>query len=532
LPASLLNRALVAAALSACVATLLLLLGPPGRDLAAHAYQRELFLEHGFALWNNLWYAGRYSFVTYSVLYYPLAAAVGIAPLAVASIAAATYAFALVAGREWGESARWPTFAFAVVWTFTVFSAAYPFALGFALALLALSALQVHRTWRFAVLAAFALAASPLAFVFLTLVLLAVAAARRTTTRGLLVPALAVVAIVAVELLLRRLFADSGRFPFPTREFVAIVLFCIVGAALTARVARARTLHTLFIVYLAACAVVFAVPSSIGENIARLRFAAIPLALLTITLRQWRPLLVSVPVLLLAVSYNLTPLAASVVVGSNDPTAERAFWQPVVAFLREHSTPAYRVEVVDTKGHWGAAYLPRAGIPLARGWYRQDDFPQNRILYRRYDSGDYLRWLRRLAVRYVVLTPGPHDYSARREATLLRSERSGLRVAWRTPTVTIYAVPKPRPLAVGPHPAAVVALTPTRARLRVAGPGTYDVAIRSSPYWQASRGCLTASDGGMLRLTVQRAGAVELRFAVTRRALVETLVGEHETCAD
>ena len=50
-------------------------------------YQRAVFLDHGFALWNNLWYAGRYSFVTYSLLYYPLAAAVGIRPLAVATVA-------------------------------------------------------------------------------------------------------------------------------------------------------------------------------------------------------------------------------------------------------------------------------------------------------------------------------------------------------------------------------------------------------------------------------------------------------------
>ena len=75
---------------------LLAWLGPPGTDLAAHAYQRTLFLEHGFTLWNNFWYAGRYSFVTYSVLYYPLAALLGIRLLAVATIALAALAFAVV----------------------------------------------------------------------------------------------------------------------------------------------------------------------------------------------------------------------------------------------------------------------------------------------------------------------------------------------------------------------------------------------------------------------------------------------------
>src|SRR5437764_333233 len=79
---------LVPATGAALLAALLVWLGPPGTDLAAHVYQRTLFLEHGFVLWNNFWYSGRYSFVTYSVLYYPLAAVLGIKLLAVLIVAA------------------------------------------------------------------------------------------------------------------------------------------------------------------------------------------------------------------------------------------------------------------------------------------------------------------------------------------------------------------------------------------------------------------------------------------------------------
>ena len=74
------------AAAAGLLAALLVWLGPPGTDLAAHVYQRTLFIEHGFVLWNNFWYAGRYSFVTYSLIYYPLAALFGIKVLALASI--------------------------------------------------------------------------------------------------------------------------------------------------------------------------------------------------------------------------------------------------------------------------------------------------------------------------------------------------------------------------------------------------------------------------------------------------------------
>src|SRR5690349_24323377 len=98
------GEALLSAAAAASIAAMLVWLGPPGTDLAAHAYQRALFLQHGFTLWNNFWYAGRYSFVTYSLIYYPLAAVVGIKLLAVATIAFAALAFAAVAWREWGPS--------------------------------------------------------------------------------------------------------------------------------------------------------------------------------------------------------------------------------------------------------------------------------------------------------------------------------------------------------------------------------------------------------------------------------------------
>ena len=54
---------------------------------------------------------------------------------------------------------------------------------------------------------------------------------------------------------------------------------------------------------------------------------------------------------------------------------------PRSRYLHAHLSPSYRVEAVDTAEHWPAAYLPDAGIPIVRGWYRQSDFPQNELLY-------------------------------------------------------------------------------------------------------------------------------------------------------
>ena len=107
--------------------------------------------------------------------------------------------------------------------------------------------------------------------------------------------------------------------------------------------------------------------------------------------------------------------------------------------------------MVDTTGHWAAAYLAEAHIPIARGGYRQDDFPQNELLYDDLlGPKAYGAWLRGLGVRYVVLTSAPADYSARAEAALLRSGRSGLWRVLETPRLTIFAVPRPRPILTGP----------------------------------------------------------------------------------
>jgi hypothetical protein len=526
---TLVREAALCATLAAVLASLLVWLGPPGADFAAHAYQRSAFLEHGFALWNNFWYAGRYSFVTYSLVYYPLAALLGIKLLAVASITGAALAFALLLGREWGATARPSVRTFSLVWGAVVLSGAFPFLLGFALALLGLCALQAGRRWVFAACAALALAASPLAFLLLTVVLVGVGVARWRERRRFAVPAAFVGAMLAAEVLLWRLFPDNGRYPFSWQELLAACLFCVAGIALTWRVDSARVLCWFFVAYLGGVLAVFAVPSAVGENVARLRFAALPMMVLAFSLRRWRPLPVALAVLPLTLSWNVTPLAFSFVSSEDDPAAARAYWQPAVKYLQHHLSLSYRVEAVDTAGHWDAVYLPRAGVPLARGWFRQNDFPQNKVFYD--DEGlmpaAYLRWLRSLGIRYVVLTDARPDYSARAEAKLLRSGRSHLIPVWRSRHITIYEVPSPRALITGPAPAKVVELTQTKLTVRVASAGTYRLAIRYSPYWMVSTGCLDPAPDSMMLLRAPAAGSVQLRFHVNARRAIAAFAGRH-----
>ena len=525
------REATFSAGAAGALAAVLAWLGPPGSDLAAHAYQRAVFLQHGFSLWNNFWYAGRYSFITYSVLYYPLAALLGIKLLAVATIATAALAFAVVIGREWGPTARWSSRTFAVVWAGIVLSAAFPFALGIALALLALWAVQARSHWRFALLAGLTLAASPLAFLLLALLLGAIAIERRAEPRRLLLPAAVIGAAGAIELLLWRAFPEGGHYPFSLKELFAASTFCVIGAALTWRVERARVLTFVFVVYWCACLALYAVPSAVGENIARMRYAAIPVAVLALSLRRWRPRILCLAAFALAMVWNLSPLAANYARASADPAHSTAYWADAVAYLHAHLSPSYRVEAVDTTGHWAAVYLPRAGIPLARGWFRQDDFPQNRLLYSPLGPRAYQAWLRRLGVRYVVLTSGQADYSSRGEAALLESGRSGLTPVLYSPNATIYRVPRPRALVTGP--ARVLGLTQSGMSLVLSRGGRYRIAFRFSPYWHPSAGCVLKSPDGMIQLIAPRGGLVTLRFDVGVEGALREVRGHHSiSCAD
>jgi len=120
---------------------------------------------------------------------------------------------------------------------------------------------------------------------------------------------------------------------------------------------------------------------------------------------------------------------------------------------------------------------------------------------------------------------------ARDEAKLLKSGKSGLTRVLRTPHVTIYAVPSPRPLITGPAPASVVSLTESQVTVRAAEAGTYRLAIRYSPYWMASTGCLDPGQDSMIRLRIPAAGTVKLSIHVNARRALDAFAGQRpQTC--
>jgi hypothetical protein len=519
------------AVLASVVTILVILLAPAGPDIPAHLFQRAFYMEHGFSLWNNLWYAGQYDFVTYSLIYYPLAALLGLGPLAVLSVAQATAAFAVVARRGLGDATRWASWSFALLWPGVVLTGALPFALGVGFGLMAAAALQARAHRTFAIMAVLTLAASPLAFLFLALPLAGAAIVHWSQWRRFRAPLCLMAAVLAFELVIWRIFPTTGHYPFWGVDMIEACIFAVIGALCSWRIER-KTVRWLFVIYGIATLAVFVVPTEIGANIARIRLAAVPIALLLFSLRRWRPVPLFLGVLVMGGWWNITALTAAYGRSSIDTSSEAGYWQPAVDWLHTNLSKDYRVEAVDTVGHWPAVYLPQAGVPVARGWFRQADFPTNDVLYHPLDGPTYVRWLHSLAVQYVVLSDAPTDYSAQFEADLLRSGESGLTLVHRFGEVSVFRVPDPQPLVSGPGQPTVQSMTANGLSVRFDQAGTYRVAIRWSPYWQPSAGCLFPSEDGMMNLDGVTPGTVDLRFHVASNTALRVFAGTKQpSCA-
>ncbi|HEV3479104.1 MAG TPA: hypothetical protein VG144_06605 [Gaiellaceae bacterium] len=521
------REALLAGALASAGAALLVVLAPPTGDAPAHLY-RTLLVEQGVLVWDNLWYGGHYPLASYSLLYYLPAALVGNLPLVFAAVVLSAALFASLVEREWGAAGHWPARAFGVLAAGPIFVGTYSYALGLAAGLAALWALQRGRRWLAAAAAALTLGFSPLAFVFLCLVLLALLLVRRGARHTLAFGA-AVAAIAAVQLAALVFFPSSGPYPFRALELGAVLTVSVLGAALASRARHGELLAAFFLVWGAASLAIFLVATPVGENLTRLRSIVFPLMLLTAFVARFSPRWLAAVALAVALGYNVAPYAAPLVERTDVRPAHRAFWAPALEFLSHRSGPQYRVEVVPTFDHWEAYWLPRAGVPLARGWYRQIDIARNELFYEKpLTPGAFRRWLRRMGVRFVVLPRTRLGQKGEeREAALLRSGRSGLAPVFSDWNVTIYELPRPEPILTGPGSPRITRLDHSGVEGTLTKAGTYAVKIRYTRYWRVRSGavCVERLPGGMTRLRATRPGRFSLAVPERPASLVRLLVG-------
>ena len=511
-------------------------------DAPVHLY-RTFLVDRGTLLWDNLWYAGHYPLAGYSLLYYFVAAVVGNLPLVFAGAVLSALLFALIVFRQWGDAARWPVRIFGLLSAAPMFTGLYSYSLGFAAALAAVWAVQRHRSVLAVVFAVAALGFSPLAFLFLGLVLTSLWFVHRPLNRSVLVIATGLTAAIAIEGSVLALFPSGGTYPFHWADLLCLVTLSALGYRVSQGDERARPIAIFFVLWAVGAIVFWLIPGAVGDNWARLRGVVFPLMLLSAVLVRFRPRRLVLASLAAALAYNLVPYALQVPNWLNDRPAKSSYWAPALTYLAAHADAAHRIEVVPTADHWESYWMPKAGYALARGWYRQLDKQVSPVLY---DSDlsatEYLHWLHEMAVAYVLLPATRLDQNGGpSERALLLSGKTGLRVAYQTSTWTIYAVPHPSGIIQGDSAATLTRLGHQTIAGTASAAGRYLLRVRYTPYWVASGTirCVGERADGMTELVIARPGRFTLSIPSNLEKLLATpgfaaVVGggtRHRACA-
>ncbi len=524
------------ALLTAGIAALVLAVGPAPGDAPVHLY-RTFLVRDGALVWDNFWYAGTYPLVSYSLLYYLPAALVGNLPLVFCAAVASTVLFSSIALRQWGTNAVWPARIFGVLAAAPLFTGEYAYTLGFAAMLTTLKLLQLRRVWLAALFAALTIGFSPLAFVFLLLVVGSYAVWRRQIEVRYVWFGVALAVAAGIELAALALFpAGTGTFPFHWIDFAAVMLVSTLGVLVARNARGGGPLVWFYALWGLGSIVLYIVPSPLGDNWTRLSAFIFPVMLLTASLAGFRPRRLVVLALATAFAYNLVPYALLVPSRLDNNTQAASFWRPAIRFLRAHAQPGFRVEVVPTAEHWEAYWIPKSGFPLARGWYRQLDTADNPTLYKSHlGAAAYRHWLRSAAVRYVLLsTTTPLDWDGGpEEAGVVRSRGSGLREVFRSPNWTIYELPHATPLLTGPASPVVTSFGHTVIRGEVFAAGRYLLRNHYSPYLRLhGSGCVDPGPNKMTYLDLTRPERFVLSVPGTPDGLVRELFGGTEaTCS-
>ncbi|HEY1457203.1 MAG TPA: hypothetical protein VGF15_01685 [Solirubrobacteraceae bacterium] len=542
----------LAFAIAGALAGAYLIIAPDSADLAAASYRSYLFAGHGLTLWDNNWYGGHY-LPAYSLLSPALGAPLGPRlPQAISVVIAAVAFAALIDGRYPVRSSRIACAWFALGAGVELFSGRVPFDIGLALGLGALVAVQRRLRAAALALAVLCSLASPVAGAFLALGCLAWALGGTSAGRGRLrlrrvyassssrfiesrgraltpvgrlfglLLAAGAMAVIAVAV---ALFPDGGSEPFAASSFwPAEALVLVLAAVLPS---EQRVLRTGALLYGAALAGAFLIPTALGGNAVRLgALVAGPLAACALDAHRRRLLVALAPAL---VYWQLVAPIRDFAAGERDPAAQSSYYTPLLGELRalsalgsDHPT---RIEVIPTRGHWEARWMAPQ-IALARGWERQLDSDRNALFYDESSTpltpGRYRAWLGEQAIAYVALPDAPLDFSALGEARLVRSGHLGyLREVWRSTHWRLFAVVGAQPLAE--RPAVLEKMTGDSFTLMVPAAGSYTVRVRFTPYWalESSHGCVRRGPGGWTDLDARAAGSIGVGIAFSLSRIVD-----------
>lgn len=536
--AALASRSMVAAPtlVAAVLAGVYLAWDPASADLAAQTFRADLFDANGFAVLNNAWYAG-HPLPGYSLLFPPLAALIG--PRLVGALAAVAAAglFAALAHDRFGERARLGALWFGAATATNLFTGRLTFALGIALGLAALLALQRGRSRLAPPLAVLTSFASPVAGLFLAIAGAAAAIAGRRAgadrDKGWRPGAAVATAATAAAISMAVAFPIDGVEPFVASAFQNVPIFAAVALVLIP--GDERVLRWGIALYALVAIALFVFDNAVGGNVTRLGalFAGPVMALALAGRRPLALAIVALPLLWWQWSAPVRDVADAI----DDPSVERSFHRPLVDELDRRTVGApTRVQVLPTRNRWEAVYVGEA-YPLARGWLRQaesDDFD----LFEdgRLDPASYFDWLRDNALDYVAVPEGVElDYLATDEAELIGSGLPYLDLIWHSPDWKLYEVAGESTLVTAPGgtvpsaDARMAAIGPESFEVTADAPGAYLVRVHYSRYWDVVAGDACVERDGDWTLLRARAASV---MRVEARFSLGAMVGASDQCSD
>jgi hypothetical protein len=529
----------VAGTISALLSVLYLIWQPPTTDLAAQTFRADLWDRAGFVIWNPYWYGG-HLVPGYSLLYPPLGASLGVALTGAISAVAATLLFGRLALAGWGERAWLGVVWFGLASGVALYSGRTTFALGLALGLAALLAVQRRRPGWAALGAALTTAASPVAGLFVGMLCSAVlladrfppsgSAGVRPTGRRLPVGA-ALAAALSAGLVLASIvvaFPTDGFHPFAFSAYIWLPLLALVVFAFSEREEGVVIWALVLYALLGLFAVLVDTP--LGGNVTRLgaTFAGPLLAILLIRRHPVLLALLAIPLLW----WQWETTVQDVSWAESDPSTEAAYYEPLLdqlAMLSSGKAPL-RIHIPPTRSRWEAVEIAERH-PITRGWLRQeetDDFP----LFRSgpLDPDLYVEWLLARGIDYVAVPDAEPDYLARTELDLVDSPTYPLDEVWAGENWRLFAVPgtggQDRPQALE--------LRPDGFTVRTGAPAV-SVPVRYTPYFRVVEGdaCVERDPDSdqRTRVTVaERPPAQPVEITVEARLSLAGILGRGRDC--
>jgi len=465
----------LAVAVSGVLSLVYVVWTPFAPDLAAQLARAALVKRAGDVWWWTGWFGG-ISLPTYSVLTPPLMALLGVTVSGALLTVAACWGAGILARDALRPRAAAVAFSLFAVADLVIGRVTFAVGLGFAV--WALVAVRSRSRVGSAVLALLCYLSSPLAGLFLGMVLAAIFVVDRTRR---------VEAAVGAGLLLLTGTATAVFFPGPGLMHYGPVsaITPTAGCALIAILSRLRVVRAVALLALVALAGFMIVPGPIGSNVERLMWVcAVPVLIACAPLRRHH--------LALAVAgLTIWPAVTFAVQVSwvLEPTTKASYYAPLIHELTAARAAAgaaavgQRLEVLDTANHSGSLYLAPS-VAIARGWDRQADEANNPIFYRDHalNATHYHAWLHDMAVGWVAIPATQLDYASRAEAALIKRGLPYLRLIWSSANWRLYRVTDATPLATG---ATVTVVGPASVTVHSDAPATVILRVHWSPYLRA-----------------------------------------------